>query len=375
MKTKRFSALHLILALILAAAVTLGATLLGVRAWLGVEGRTVMEAISLVRGKFVGEYDSTQMLDAALSGLVSGLDDRWSYYLTAEQYQAQEQARTNAYTGIGVTVSYEREDGLLIEAVTPDGPAEAAGLTAGEVITAAAGVSLAGDARYEGASLIQGEAGTAVELEVLGLDGQTRTVSVTRADIKQNPVESYMLEGDVGYVGLANFYSGSAQAVEDAVNARVEEGACALIFDMRNNGGGYLSELTDMLDFLLPEGAIFRSRDVDGNETVTYSDASCVDLPMVVLVNADTYSAAEFFAAELQEWGVAKIVGEPTSGKGYSQQTFQLESGGAVAISTGAYFTGQGTSLIGTGLTLDEEVYLTDEGDAQLEAALALLTE
>jgi carboxyl-terminal processing protease len=374
-KTKRFSALHLILALILAAAVTLGATLLGVRAWLGVEGRTVMEAISLVRGKFVGEYDSTQMLDAALSGLVSGLDDRWSYYLTAEQYQAQEQARTNAYTGIGVTVSYEREDGLLIEAVTPDGPAEAAGLTAGEVITAAAGVSLAGDARYEGASLIQGEAGTAVELEVLGLDGQTRTVSVTRADIKQNPVESYMLEGDVGYVGLANFYSGSAQAVEDAVNARVEEGACALIFDMRNNGGGYLSELTDMLDFLLPEGAIFRSRDVDGNETVTYSDASCVDLPMVVLVNADTYSAAEFFAAELQEWGVAKIVGEPTSGKGYSQQTFQLESGGAVAISTGAYFTGQGTSLIGTGLTLDEEVYLTDEGDAQLEAALALLTE
>ena len=373
MKTKRFSALHLILVLILTCAVTLGACLLGVRSWLGVEGRTLMQAVELVRDKFVGEYDSEVMLDTALTGLVAGLDDRWSRYLTAQQYEAQEQARSNAYTGIGVTVSYEREEGLLIEEVTPDSPAQAAGLAAGEIITAADGTSLAGEGRYEGASLIQGEAGTAVELEVLGTDGQTRTVTVTRADIKQNPVESAMLEDSVGYVALANFYTGSAQAVEEAVNELVEQGARALIFDMRDNGGGYLSELTDMLDFLLPEGPIFRSRDVDGNETVTYSDASCVDLPMVVLVNADTYSAAEFFAAELQEQGVAKIVGEPTSGKGYSQQTYQLESGGAVSISTGAYFTGQGTSLIGTGLTLDEEVYLTDEGDAQLEAALALL--
>ena len=154
-----------------------------------------------------------------------------------------------------------------------------------------------------------------------------------------------------------------------------EEGAVALVFDMRNNGGGYLSQLTEMLDFLLPEGPIFISRDRAGNEEVTQSDAACVDLPMAVLVNADTYSAAEFFAAELQEQGVAVIVGEPTSGKGYSQQTFALPHGGAMAISTGAYFTGNGTSLIGTGLTLDAEVYLTGEGDAQLEAALDLLAQ
>ena len=96
---------------------------------------------------------------------------------------------------------------------------------------------------------------------------------------------------------------------------------------------------------------------------------------MALLVNPDTYSAAEFFAAELQEQGVAVIVGEPTSGKGYSQQTFALPHGGAMAISTGAYFTGNGTSLIGTGLTLDAEVYLTGEGDAQLEAALDLLAQ
>ena len=211
---------------------------------------------------------------------------------------------------------------------------------------------------------------------MLGADGGTRTVEVTRASIETDPVESRMLEGDVGYVALSNFYDNSAQRLEEAVTALQEEGARALVFDMRDNGGGYLRELTDMLDFLLPEGPIFISRDRAGNEETTYSDASCVELPMAVLVNANTYSAAEFFAAELQEQGVAVIVGEPTSGKGYSQQTFTLPYGGAVNISTAAYCTGSGTSLIGTGLTLDAEVYNTDDGtDAQLAAALELLAE
>ncbi|MEG1858061.1 MAG: S41 family peptidase, partial [Pseudoflavonifractor sp.] len=128
------------------------------------------------------------------------------------------------------------------------------------------------------------------------------------------------------------------------------------------------SELTDMLDFLLPEGPIFRSRSRMGNETVTNSDAACVDLPMAVLVNGNTYSAAEFFAAELREQGVGVIVGERTSGKGYSQQTYALPGGGGMGISTGAYSTGSGVSLIGTGLTLDRELSLTDAQAAQLRA-------
>ena len=123
-----------------------------------------------------------------------------------------------------------------------------------------------------------------------------------------------------------------------------------------------------MLDYLLPEGPIFRSRDRAGNEQVTNSDAHCIDLPMATLVNKSTYSAAEFFGAELQEWGVGVIVGEETTGKGYSQQTYPLPGGGGLGISTGAYFTGQGTSLIGTGVTLDQECVLTDEENALLKA-------
>ena len=373
MRTKRFSALHLIILLPVTMLLTAGVLLAVFYGIFGKEGLSLLEGLYLVNSRFVGEYDETQVVDSALSGMVDGLGDRWSYYLTEEEYEAQNQRRTNQYVGIGVTVNYESEDGLTIVEVTEGGPAEAAGLQSGEVVTAVDGFSLAGEARYEGAERIQGEEGTTVTLEVLGTDGEARTVEVTRASLDSDPVTAKMLEGNVSYVALANFYDHSADRLKEEVTRLQEEGAEALVFDMRNNGGGYLSELTKMLDFLLPEGPIFISRDRAGNEEVTQSDAACVDLPMVVLVNANTYSAAEFFAAELQEQGVAVIVGEPTSGKGYSQQTFALPHGGAMAISTGAYFTGSGTSLIGTGLTLDREVYLTDEGDAQLEAALDLL--
>ena len=369
MKSRRFTGFHLAAAIVLTAAVCLGGS------YLGDYGASLVEGLKLVEERFVGEYDETAAVDSALEGLVNGLGDRWSYYLTEEEYEAQNQLRTNQYVGIGVTVTYEREEGLLIQEVTAGSPAEEAGLRAGEIITAVDGTSLEGDGRFSGATLIQGEEGTTVSLEVLGTDGTRRTVEARRASMDTDPVESKMLQGNVGYVHLLNFYDNSAARLEEAVTQLQEQGAQALIFDMRSNGGGYLSQLTDMLDFLLPEGPIFITRDKAGNEEITQSDASCVDLPMVVLVNADTYSAAEFFAAELQEWGVAKIVGEPTSGKGYSQQTFALPHGGAIAISTGAYFTGSGTSLIGTGLTLDQEVYQTGEGDAQLEAALELLNE
>ena len=373
MRTKRFSLVHLLILLpvtvLLTAAVVLGV----LYHMVGKEGLSLLTGLHLINEKFVGEYDEGQVVNSALNGMVEGLGDRWSYFLTEEEYEAQNQRRTNQYVGVGVTVNYESEEGLQIVEVTAGGPAEAAGLQAGEIITAVDGFSLAGEARYEGAERIQGEEGTTVTLEVRNADGQTWTVELTRTQLETDPVTAKMLEGNVGYVRLANFYDHSADRLEEEVTRLQEEGATALVFDMRNNGGGYLSQLTNMLDFLLPEGPIFISRDRAGNEQVTQSDASCVDLPMAVLVNADTYSAAEFFAAELQEQGVAVIVGEPTSGKGYSQQTFQLPDGSAMAISTGAYFTGSGTSLIGTGLTLDKEVYLTDQGDAQLEAALDLL--
>ena len=373
MTQKRFSLLHLLLAVVLTLGVTVGGSLLALRLTVGEGALSLLEGLLLVNTRFVGEYEPVEAVDAALEGMVKGLGDRWSYYLNAEAYEAQNLRRKNQYVGIGVTVSYERDEGLLILEVTPGSPAEEAGLLPGEVIIQAEGVSLAGEGRYQGSEYIRGEAGTTAVLEVLGTGGATRTVEVRREAVATDPVSYEMLEDSVGYVKLANFYENSAQRLKEAVEDLQAQGARALVFDMRNNGGGYLTQLTEMLDFLLPEGPIFISRSRSGREEVIQSDAACVDLPMAVLVNEDTYSAAEFFAAQLQEDGAAVIVGVPTSGKGYSQQTFPLPHGGALNISTAAYFTGDGTSLIGTGLRLDAQVEQTEEGDAQLKAALALL--
>lgn len=368
MRKKRFSALAVVLSVVLTLVISLGGVALAAWLTIGTQGLTLLEGLALINTRFVGEYEKDGVTDAAMSGMVAGLNDRWSYYLNPESYAANQERRQNQYVGIGVTVSYEDERGLLVTIVNEGGPAEKAGLQAGDIIISAEGTSLAGEARYEGVNLIQGEAGTPVSLGIMAADGTERTVEVAREKLETNPVEYEMLDGNVGYIQVKNFYRRSADGVKAAVDELVGQGAVSLVFDMRNNGGGYLDELTEMLDYLLPEGPIFRSRDRAGNEQVTNSDAHCIDLPMVTLVNKSTYSAAEFFGAELQEWGVGVIVGEETTGKGYSQQTYPLPGGGGLGISTGAYFTGQGTSLIGTGVTLDQECVLTDEENALLKA-------
>lgn len=368
MRKKRFSALAVVLSVVLTLVISLGGVALAAWLTIGAQGLTLLEGLALINTRFVGEYEKDGVTDAAMSGMVAGLNDRWSYYLNPESYAANQERRQNQYVGIGVTVSYEDERGLLVTIVNEGGPADKAGLQAGDIIISAEGTSLAGEARYEGVNLIQGEAGTSVSLGIMAADGTERTVEVAREKLETNPVEYEMLDGNVGYIQVKNFYRRSADGVKAAVDELVGQGAVSLVFDMRNNGGGYLDELTEMLDYLLPEGPIFRSRDRAGNEQVTNSDAHCIDLPMATLVNKSTYSAAEFFGAELQEWGVGVIVGEETTGKGYSQQTYPLPGGGGLGISTGAYFTGQGTSLIGTGVTLDQECVLTDEENALLKA-------
>jgi len=306
--------------------------------------------------------------------MVEGLGDRWSYYLDPESYQNTLQSRANNYVGIGVTVSYDREDGLLVQEVTEEGPAQQAGVRAGDVITHVDGTSVAGDARYEATDMIAGEEGTQVELTLLGEDGTTRTVTCTRQTLKSDSVSSKLLDNGVGYVRLDNFYSGAASSLSREVQSLMDQGATSLVLDVRSNPGGYVAELIAALDYLLPEGPIFTERPRWGKETVYESDASCVDLPMVVMVDANSYSAAELFAAQLRESVQAPIVGEVTSGKGYAQLTFPLVNGGGLGLSVSAYCTGGGHSLIGEGIQPDVELSLDDSGtDNQLQAAIDLL--
>lgn len=367
MKKKRFPLWGLLLTAVLTAALTVAVVLGALWAVLGREGVSMAQAMALINSSFVGEHDIGKAVDGAMSTLVAGLGDRWSYYMDAEGYESQKLRQKNAYVGIGATVSYPEGEGLLVDAVAEGGPAERAGIVAGDLILAVDGAAMTSEDRTQGPQLTKGPAGSEVVLTVRRADGTQADVTVVRGAVNEHPVSYELLKDGTGVVTIRNFNSRCADEGIAAVDDLAARGAERLVFDVRNNGGGYLGELTKLLDHLLPEGTIFRSRDKAGHEGAIQSDEDCVKLPMAVLVNGNTYSAAELFAAELQEmdWGV--IVGTPTFGKGFSQQTFPLVSGGAVNISTAKYFTGKGVSLIGVGLTLDREVELTEEQTALLK--------
>lgn len=363
--------------ILIAVVLTLAVSTTGWCLLLGRNGIALVEGWLLARFAFVDpQADLGEAAHQALNGLVDGLGDRWSYYLEGEDYVQTQQRRANHYVGIGVTVDpQQREEGLLVLSVTEGGPAQQAGVVAGDVITAVDGESIAGEGREQGSQRITGEEGTQVELTLLGEDGASRTVTCTRAALQTPSAAGELLEGEIGYLQLTNFYSGAADSFREEVAALLEQGARWLILDLRNNPGGYINELTSILDYLLPEGPVFQHNPRWGAATVYQSDADCVALPVVTLVNANTYSAAELLAAELKEFQGSPVVGERTSGKGYSQITFSLSNGGGLGLSTATYCTGQGNSLIGVGIVPDVELERSETEDNQLQAAIELLLE
>ena len=261
-------------------------------------------------------------------------------------------------------------------------PAEEADLRVEDLITAVDGTDIRALSTAETRDLVRGKEGTQVVI-TLERDGVTLDKTVTRRKLETPVARGEMLSGNVGLVTIENFDARCAEETRQVVDSLLEQGAKALIFDVRNNPGGYANELVKVLDMLLPEGEVFRTVSYTGKEQVDYSDADCLGLPMAVLVNENSYSAAEFFAAALQEYDKAIIVGQQTVGKGYFQNTFRLSDGSAVGLSTGKYFTPQGRNLAGVGVTpdicvsVDDEtgarIYynrLTPEEDPQIQAAL-----
>ena len=322
---------------------------------------TKLEQLSdLIQQKFIGEENVTAMEDAAADAMVNALGDRWSYYISAADYDSYKDQMANAYVGIGITIT-AREDGYLdIIGVTEGAPAEQAGILPGDILTAVDGQDCAELGMDGTRNLVRGEEGTTVAITVRR-EEQEITVDVTRAYF-ETPVVSYeMLEAGIGYVAIENFDSRCADETIAAVEDLLSQGADALIFDVRNNPGGYKTELCEVLDYLLPEGPLFRSEYYDGSTQVEESDASCLELPMAVLVNGESYSAAEFFAAAMREYDAAFVVGSKTCGKGYFQQTYELLDGSAVGLSVGKYYTPNGISLADVGITPDIEVEVDEE--------------
>ncbi len=346
------------------AAVTMAAIILGFGGVDGfVQAAKFASVLRIVSTEFVGDYDLGEFTDAALDNAVASLDDDWSYYMDADSYADYQDYSANRYQGIGVTIIQdEQTGGFRIEALTKDGPAQRAGLQAGEIILSVDGVSVIGAAVDDLRSLIQADFGAEALITVQNEQGQVRQVSVSCEEIYTSPVSSELLDEHVGYVAITNFRAGAGAEAVAAVEQLLEQGADSFVFDVRSNPGGQVSEMVEILDYLLPEGDIFIRADKRGHEVVERSDEHCVELPMAVVVNGDSYSAAEFFAAALRDYQWASVVGEPTTGKARSQVTIPLWDGSAVHISKYSYLTPGRVDLYEAGgLTPDVEVWLSEE--------------
>lgn len=334
---------------------------------------------------FIDEYDEDAMADAAAAAMVEATGDEWSYYLSAEEYVDYLDSFNNAYVGIGVTITLKEGKGVLVQSVTSGGPAEDAGVEVGDLIVEVDGKATAPLGIEGTRALVRGEEGTELTLTI-ERDGKTSVLTVMRRSIQTDVATCELLEGDIGYIHIYNFDVRCADETIACIEQMLSEGAKALLFDVRYNGGGLKDEMVKVLDYLLPEGALFRSVDYEGVEEVDESDANCLQMPMAVLVNYDSYSAAELFAAALQEYEWATIVGEKTYGKGNFQSGFELSDGSYLNISLGKYFTPKGNCLIGVGVTPDVACDLSEsdqyalysgqlakQDDEQLQAALAAL--
>ena len=341
----------------------------------------------LIQYHYYEDVDSTAQQEGAASGMIDALGDRWSYYIPADEYDALVRDWNNAYVGIGIATRQWKEDSKIEEImkVFERGPAEEAGLQAGDKLVAFDGQPATGMSSEEASTYMYGPENSQVDVTVLR-DGEELTLTVTRRYVQVPVAKGVLLENGIGLVVIEDFQSRSRREAVKAIEALLEQGAEKLIFDVRYNPGGTIEEMVKLLDYLLPEGPIYRSIDNMGQESVRQSDAQCLDIPMAVLVNENTYSAAEFFAAALSEYDAAVVVGTQTCGKGRYQQRFQMKDGSAVSLSTGQFFTPNGISLEGVGITPDvvvpvdettaEAIYfdtLAPEEDPQLQAAVAAL--
>ena len=315
----------------------------------------------LIEERYIGGAEEKELEDAAAHAMVMATGDRWSYYIPAEEYQSYVDQMANSYVGIAIRIQQtEEEDGFLVIKVDAGGPADKAGMLPGDRIVAVDGISTVGMTPNEGSLLVRGEEGTPVTLTIRR-ESEEFDLTMIRHQVEVQVASGVMLPDNVGLVTIINFDSRCASETIAAVEDLLDQGAQAFIFDVRNNPGGYASQLVDVLDYLLPEGQLFRTVDYAGNETVDTSDAKHLDVPMAVLVNSESYSAAEFFAAAMMDYEAAVVVGEKTIGKGYFQMNYRLNDGSAVNLSVGEYFTPKGKNLAGVGIVPHVEVEVDEE--------------
>lgn len=337
----------------------------------------VQEAIDRVHDTYYREVPKSALADDAIAGVVAKLGDRFSNYFDPAEYKRFKQAQNSEFSGVGLQVA-QHPKGLRVEAVYDGSPARRAGIKAGDVIVAADGKDLAGKSQQESVGLVKGPPGTSVKLTWVS-GGRRQTKPVARATVTV-PVVASQLRDDagckVGVVRLSTFSSGAHAELYAALRKLEKRGARAFVLDLRDNGGGLVSEAQLIASAFLSDGTIVTTRGRSVKEQVLRATGKPVipKAPMTVLVDGGTASASEIVTGALQDRGRAKVVGEETFGKGVFQEVLELSNGGALDITAGQYFTPKGRNLGGKGVATGKgilpDVHAKDDPKTRKDEAL-----
>ena len=348
--------------------------------------RKTGEIEALINAYYLDEIDAQQIEDTLYTGMVAGLDDPYSVYYTQEQLESMEEATSGEYSGIGATLSQDPDTKEISVVSCFEGtPAEEAGLLPGDVITGWNGNPVSDMELSELVSKIKTDPDEHLTLSI-ERDGEELEVELTRRAVEVPTVEYEMLGDQIGYIRLLEFDEVTAQQFEEAMSDLESQGMEKLIIDVRNNPGGVLQTVCDMLDQFLPEGLIVYTEDKNGKRTEYTSDEEHqFTKPLAVLVNGNSASASEIFAGAIQDYGIGTIVGTTTFGKGIVQKIFYLSDGTGLKLTMAKYYTPKGHDIHKKGIQPDVEVKLDEdlqnqssishEEDNQLKKAISVLQE
>ncbi len=324
-----------------------------------------------VSAAFYKDVDEEALLEGAYKGLVAGLGDPYSSYMTADEYETWKATATGEYSGVGITFTQDQDGRFLVVSVEKGSPAAEAGIKEDDILLAVDGKEYS-DLDMIG-NAIRGDEGTSVEITYMSGERE-KSVTLTRELIVQHSVESEMLEGDIGYICISSFIETTGDDFTKALKQLEDDGARGLILDLRNNGGGLVDSCVEVADEFLDEGTVVYVEDREGSRREYDAEDGKTDLRTVVLVNEGSASASEILAAALQDNGF-EIVGQTTYGKGVIQSTVQLEDGSALKLTIMQYFSPEGNAINDKGVTPDHEVENDKDSDTdrQLQEALKLL--
>ncbi len=334
------------------------------------------EIEKLIDKYFYFDQDEDKREESYYDGIMRGLDDPYSVYYTEEEFKKLQEDDSGEFEGIGATLSKNQEKGqVYIVKPFVDSPAEKAGLLPNDVIVQVDDLELTSDMELDFVvDHIRGKAGTDVKLKVYR-EGETDfiDITVTRAKIENKTVEAEMLDNKIGYIKVEQFIENTPKLFEDAVDDMVDQGAKGIVIDMRDNPGGLLTAVIEMVDYIVDDdasakgasekGLLLQTKDKNDSILEEYkcSDKHSINIPMVVLVNGNSASASEIFTGCLKDYGVADVVGTTTFGKGIVQSIMKLSDGSAVKITIAQYFLPSGAAVHKVGVEPDVEVELKDE--------------